>query len=98
MLITAAPNPARTKEPSSSPGATTGSATERLGCRWLTFEKDPAYLAASAFRFIDELPAPELEALWSRLQPDDLPVLVNRQQLEVILAKSAPAYVAKRKP
>src|SRR5439155_615468 len=43
---------------------TTGSAAEKLGRRWFAFEKDPGYLAASAFRFVDELSRDELAILW----------------------------------
>ena len=32
---------------------TTGAAAETAGCRWLAFELDAKYLAASAFRFLD---------------------------------------------
>jgi DNA modification methylase len=39
---------------------TTGSAAEKLDRGWLAFEKDRTYLAASAFRFLDELPTEEL--------------------------------------
>jgi len=34
---------------------TTGAAAERLGRRWIAFEKDQRYVAESAFRFIDDL-------------------------------------------
>jgi DNA modification methylase len=76
---------------------TTGSAAEKLGRRWLAFEKDRTYLAASAFRFVDELDAEELATLWSRLQSNELPVAVNRQQREMVLAETGPRYMAKRK-
>lgn len=33
---------------------TTGAAAEELGRRWIAFEQDKSYLAASAFRFIDK--------------------------------------------
>lgn len=39
-------------------------------------------LAASGFRFVDELTADELAALWNRLHSDDLPVEVNLRQRE----------------
>ncbi len=64
---------------------TTGSTAKKLDRRWMAFEKDHTYLAASAFRFVDELPADELAALWSRLHSDDLPVEVNRRQRELVL-------------
>jgi hypothetical protein len=64
---------------------TTGSAAEKLDRRWLAFEKDRTYLTASAFRFVDELPAEELATLWSRLHSCDLPVEANRQQRKLVL-------------
>jgi len=67
----------------------TGSAAEKLGRRWLAFEKDRTYLAAWAFRFVDELPAEELATLWSRLHSDDLPVKVKRQQRDLRFAETA---------
>jgi DNA modification methylase len=74
---------------------TTGSAAGKLGRHWMAFEKDRTYLAASAFRFVDELPAQELAALWSRLHSTDLPVEVNRQQRELVL-KEEPAKLGRR--
>ena len=53
---------------------TTGSAAEKLQRQWLAFEKDRSYLAASAFRFVGELPAEELAVLSSRLLSGTLPV------------------------
>jgi hypothetical protein len=76
---------------------TTGSAAEKLDRRWLAFEKDRPYLAASAFRFVDELPAEELATLWSQLHSDALPVTVNRRQKELVLMEKPAAYPARRK-
>lgn len=74
---------------------TTGSAAEKLGRRWLAFEKDRTYLAASPFRFIGERDPEELAALWSRLLGDDLPVRITRQQPELILAETTAKYAVK---
>ena len=76
---------------------TTGRAAEKLGRNWTAFEKDRTYLAASAFRFVDELPAEELATLWSRLHSDVLPVPVNRQQNALVLMQGLAAYPAGRK-
>jgi site-specific DNA-methyltransferase (cytosine-N4-specific) len=76
---------------------TTGRAAEKLDRRWMAFERDRTYLAASAFRFVDELPAEELVALWNRLQSDDSPVEVNRQQTELVLREKPAPYAAKTK-
>ena len=74
---------------------TTGSAAEKLDRHWLAFEKDRSYLAASAFRFVDELPAEGLAALWDRLHSDDLPVEVNRQQRELVLREAPVPFTGK---
>ena len=76
---------------------TTGSAAEKLDRRWLAFEKDRTYLAASAFRFVDELPAEELAALWNSLRSDELPVEVNRRQQEMVLREMVAPFTARRK-
>lgn len=47
------------------------------------------HLAASVFRFIDELPANALAMLWRQLHFDELPVAMNRQQRETMLAQTA---------
>ena len=76
---------------------TTGSAAEKLDRHWLAFEKDSSYLAASAFRFVAELPAEGLAALWGRLHSDDMPVEVNRQQRELVLREAPVPFTAKRR-
>ena len=76
---------------------TSGSAAEKLDRHWLAFEKDRSYLAASAFRFVDELSAEGLAALWDRLNSDDLPVEVNRQQRELVLREAPVPFTAGRR-
>ncbi len=76
---------------------TTGNAAENLHRRWLAFEKDRTCLAASAFRFVDALPAEELATLRSQLESDALPVTTNRQQKELVLMEKPAAYAARRK-
>lgn len=47
---------------------TTGAAAEEAGRNWIAFEKDRQYLAASAFRFLDEEHSPEQAmAVYNRL-------------------------------
>jgi len=70
----------------------TGSAAEKLGRRWIAFEKNLEYLAASAFRFVDELDAAGLATLWKQLHHDDLPVMVARRQTELVLAEDGGEY------
>jgi hypothetical protein len=74
---------------------TTGAAAEKLDRRWLASEKDRTYLAASALRFVDELPAHELGTLWSQLHSDELPVEVNRQQRELVLREKPATHTGK---
>ena len=76
---------------------TTGSAAEKLDRRWLAFERDRTYLAASALRFVDQLPAEELATLWNQLHSEALLVAVNRQQKELVLMEKSAAYAARRK-
>ena len=76
---------------------TSGSAAEKANRRWIAFEKDRAYLAASTFRFVDELSAEELAALWSQLHSDCLPVVVNRQQREMVLMEKHTSYATTKK-
>jgi hypothetical protein len=72
--------------------STTSKAVEELDRRWIAFEKDRSYLAASGLRFVDELLAQELATLWSQLHSDDLPVEVNRQQRELVLMEKSATY------
>lgn len=71
---------------------TTGNAAEKLGRRWIAFEKSLEYLAASAFRFVDELDADQLTKLWEQLHQDGLPVIVARRQKEFALAEKEAEY------
>lgn len=66
-------------------------------CNLISAISNQAQRGASAFRFVDELPAEELATLRSQLHSDELPVAVNRQQSKMMLAKTAPRYRAKRK-
>lgn len=45
----------------------TGEAAERLDRKWIAFEMEHSYLAASAFRFVDELNLQEATELYSHL-------------------------------
>ena len=76
---------------------TTGSAAEKPDRRWLAFQKDSTYLAASAFRSVDDLPAGELAFLWSQLHSDAPPVKVNRQQKNLVLTERTAIYAPNRK-
>jgi DNA modification methylase len=50
---------------------TTGSAAEALGRRWIAFEQDRCYLAASVFRFLDkDQPSAATKTLYDALMSD----------------------------
>jgi site-specific DNA-methyltransferase (cytosine-N4-specific) len=49
---------------------TTGAAAERAGRRWIAFESNSHYLAASVFRFVEHLPEEEVVAIHERLRSD----------------------------
>jgi DNA modification methylase len=46
---------------------TTGLVAESLGRRWLAYELSREYLAASAFRFLNDAPVDELKAVFSQI-------------------------------
>src|SRR5690606_17321553 len=51
---------------------TTGMVAEREGRRWLSFELDPEYVAASAFRFMTpEVSTPEAREMFERIKAGD---------------------------
>jgi site-specific DNA-methyltransferase (cytosine-N4-specific) len=60
---------------------TTGYAAEKLGRRWLAFEKDREYLAASAFRFMENSTEEKLAARWYELIASGEPVPVEDSQM-----------------
>jgi hypothetical protein len=64
---------------------TTGRAAAGSMCHLESAIPNRAKRGASACRFVDELPAGDLAALWSRLHSDDLPLEVNQQQGELVL-------------
>jgi len=49
---------------------TTGAAAEKAGRRWIAFESNSDYLAASVFRFVEHLPEDEAVAMHERLRSD----------------------------
>lgn len=69
---------------------TTGSMAARLICHLKSAISNQAERGTSACRFVDELPAEDLAALWNRLHSDGLSVEVHRQQWELVLWRSQP--------
>lgn len=65
---------------------TTGEAAEELGRKWIAFEKDREYLAASAFRFIeDNQPEDEVRSLYETLRKENVEAIeIRKKQLSLI--------------
>lgn len=65
---------------------TTGAVAEREGRRWLGFELDLSYVAASAFRFIDsETPTSTMQAMHNRiLRREEVEVAAQGSQLSML--------------
>ena len=58
---------------------TTGLAAEELKRRWIAFEQDRTYLAASAFRFLDKSePEETAVSLYTELLSNEIPIHVSR--------------------
>lgn len=66
---------------------TTGAVAERLGRKWLAFELEREYLAASAFRFLPGLEEEEVVFLYSKLSEEDSFEIALPQQLQQRLVK-----------
>ncbi|MCL4466421.1 MAG: site-specific DNA-methyltransferase [Chloroflexi bacterium] len=72
---------------------TTGAAAEGLGRRWIAFEVEPRYLAASAFRFINGLSESEIRSLYDKMMTgDDTGVMLPHIALQPMLMEDAPGY------
>ncbi|MGD9494750.1 MAG: site-specific DNA-methyltransferase [Armatimonadota bacterium] len=63
---------------------TTGLAAEEMGRAWLAFEADREYLAASAFRFLDESTVREAPAVFARLVSGEAEGLEVPQQARLL--------------
>lgn len=60
---------------------TTGAVAEALGRRWIAFEIDRYYLAASAFRFLNELSKETVESLYQALTTEGVSDVIIPQPL-----------------
>jgi DNA modification methylase len=60
---------------------TTGIASEELGRKWIAFERDPKYLAASVFRFLDKNRTPDDNlAIYDKLLSEQEPIyFINKR-------------------
>lgn len=66
---------------------TTGAVAESLGRKWIAFEIDRVYLAASAFRFLDKADEEFVRTLYTKLTSGELTetqVIPRRTQLRIV--------------
>lgn len=63
---------------------TTGAAAETLGRKWIAFEKDRSYLAASTFRFLAEDQRDLAKKLFTQLSVEDNVQIPQRLQLRLL--------------
>jgi len=71
---------------------TTGAAAERLGRRWIAFELEQKYLAASAFRFLTEIDEGLVESTYVGLCAEDATNIVIPQVLQTRLLDERAEY------
>jgi len=75
---------------------TTGMVAERLGRRWISFDRERSYLAASAFRFVEDMTEPALRQTWELLMTPNGPVELSRRQAELFVREKMSEYRIKR--
>jgi len=64
---------------------TTAYVAGQCGRRWIAFEKNHGYLAASVFRFAEGWSSQEVEAVWKQINSENLPVMLPlRKQLSFL--------------
>jgi DNA modification methylase len=62
---------------------TTGAVSESLSRRWLAFELERLYLAASAFRFLDVVSEPIVKSLYKNLMTEGKDKIILTRRLEL---------------
>ncbi len=72
---------------------TTGAAAERLGRRWIAFELEQKYLAASAFRFLSGIDEDLAESIYDRLCVEGAANIMIPQVLQERLLDDREEYV-----
>jgi site-specific DNA-methyltransferase (cytosine-N4-specific) len=72
---------------------TTGAAAERLGRRWIAFELEQKYLAASAFRFLTEIDDGLVESTYDGLCAAGATNIVIPQVVQTRLLDERAEYV-----
>jgi site-specific DNA-methyltransferase (cytosine-N4-specific) len=78
---------------------TTGAVAEALGRRWIAFEIDQSYLAASAFRFLDRADEDTVRALYSRLITEGAKgIIIPQGAMQHYLLEETGEYRHRRRP
>jgi site-specific DNA-methyltransferase (cytosine-N4-specific) len=62
---------------------TTGAVSESLCRKWLAFELERSYLAASAFRFLDVVNEPIVKSLYKNLMTEGKDRIIVSRRLEL---------------
>jgi len=75
---------------------TTGAAAERLGRRWIAFELEQKYLAASVFRFLTEIDDGLVESTYDGLRAEGATNMVIPQVLQERLLDERAGYAIER--
>lgn len=66
---------------------TTGAAAEHAGRHWIAFEKERDYLAASAFRFIEDKSEKEMQNVWQRMSACTEAIHLSSSQQQMLLSE-----------
>lgn len=75
---------------------TTGAAAESLGRKWVAFELERDYLAASAFRFLNEVDESLVESLYTKLIDQNISsVIIPQPAIQMRLLDEKGEYSAK---
>lgn len=76
---------------------TTGMVAERLGRHWLAFDRERSYVAASAFRFVEDATESALRETWENLMSEGSSLDLSRKQVDLFVREKATQYRNKPK-
>ena len=74
---------------------TTGAVAENLGRNWISFEEERIYLAASAFRFLDDGSLAKAQSIFDQLITPDIFSFQLPQKIQPVLLEKRAEYEAK---
>jgi DNA modification methylase len=74
---------------------TTGAVAEALGRRWIAFDNEQTYLAASAFRFLDRVDEDTVKSMYAKLIVEGAKsVIIPRMGVQQVLLEATEEYRA----